>query len=198
MIFYDLPPNLNKPAPGLALNFETEQSEISSAAAKKLIELRAKQVIAAIKTKNMSKLAVFVHPTKGLRFSPYSYINTKEDSIFKATQLKNLLASRKHYLWGTFDGSGEPIRMTFANYYKRFIYDKDFANAPVIGYNEIARQGNSTNNLGEIYPNSIFVEYHFSGTEKNSGMDWRSLRLVFEKKGGAWFLVGIIHDQWTI
>jgi hypothetical protein len=30
------------------------------------------------------------------------------------------------------------------------------------------------------------------------GMDWRSLRLVFEKKNDIWYLVGIIHDQWTI
>jgi (p)ppGpp synthase/HD superfamily hydrolase len=29
-------------------------------------------------------------------------------------------------------------------------------------------------------------------------MDWRSLRLVFEKKNDIWYLVGIIHDQWTI
>jgi hypothetical protein len=29
-------------------------------------------------------------------------------------------------------------------------------------------------------------------------MDWRSLRLVFEEQGGSWYLVGIVHDQWTI
>jgi (p)ppGpp synthase/HD superfamily hydrolase len=29
-------------------------------------------------------------------------------------------------------------------------------------------------------------------------MDWRSLRLVFEKKDDIWYIVGIIHDQWTI
>jgi (p)ppGpp synthase/HD superfamily hydrolase len=43
------------------------------------------------------------------------------------------------------------------------------------------------------------VEYHFSGFDpKYEGMDWRSLRLVFEEKDNIWHLVGIIHDQWTI
>jgi hypothetical protein len=43
------------------------------------------------------------------------------------------------------------------------------------------------------------VEYHFSGfVEDYGGMDWVSLRLVFIEEEGSWFLVGIVHDQWTI
>jgi hypothetical protein len=29
-------------------------------------------------------------------------------------------------------------------------------------------------------------------------MDWESLRLVFQEEGGVWYLVGVIHDEWTI
>jgi hypothetical protein len=29
-------------------------------------------------------------------------------------------------------------------------------------------------------------------------MDWRSLRLFLEQKDGTWYLVGIVHGQWTI
>jgi hypothetical protein len=29
-------------------------------------------------------------------------------------------------------------------------------------------------------------------------MDWESLRLVFVQEDGAWWLVGIVHDEWTI
>jgi len=43
------------------------------------------------------------------------------------------------------------------------------------------------------------VEYHFPGIDPQyGGLDWRSLRLVFQQSGGEWYLVGIIHDQWTI
>ncbi|MNW11118.1 hypothetical protein D3C71_2084880 [compost metagenome] len=43
-----------------------------------------------------------------------------------------------------------------------------------------------------------FVEYHITGIDPSvEEMDWRSLRLVFEKIGEDHALVGIIHDQWT-
>jgi hypothetical protein len=43
------------------------------------------------------------------------------------------------------------------------------------------------------------VEYHFSGFDKKfEGMDWASLKLVFENSNNEWYLVGIVHDQWTI
>ena len=61
------------------------------------------------------------------------------------------------------------------------------------------KQGNSVNNLKEIYPNRHFIDYHFSGfDQKLKGMDWTSLRLVIEKQNGEYFLVAVIHDQWTI
>ncbi|MBK8311687.1 MAG: hypothetical protein IPL04_13125 [Chitinophagaceae bacterium] len=40
-----------------------------------------------------------------------------------------------------------------------------------------------------IFPGSI---------KKFDGMDWRSIRLVFKIKDGKYFLVGVIHDEWTI
>jgi hypothetical protein len=42
------------------------------------------------------------------------------------------------------------------------------------------------------------VEYHFTGFEPDyGGLDWRSLRLVFMQDGDEWFLIGIVHDEWT-
>ncbi|HYF94322.1 MAG TPA: hypothetical protein VD969_19050 [Symbiobacteriaceae bacterium] len=55
-----------------------------------------------------------------------------------------------------------------------------------------------TDNWRAAYPDGFMVEFHFPGFEaKYGGMDWRSLRLVYERLGNAWFLVGIIHGQWT-
>ena len=54
-------------------------------------------------------------------------------------------------------------------------------------------------NQFEIYDNPIVVEYYFPGfNPEYEGMDWKSLRLVFEKYEDSWKLVGIIHNQWTI
>ena len=55
------------------------------------------------------------------------------------------------------------------------------------------------NNVRAIYPKSIVVEYYYDGFDPQyEGMDWQSLRLVFESEADRWVLVGIIHDEWTI
>ncbi|HHY82503.1 MAG TPA: hypothetical protein GX505_07465 [Clostridiales bacterium] len=166
---------------------------------KSIIEKRSMEVLAAIKNFDMEKLADAVHPEKGVRFSPYGFVDVDNDLVFTAEEVKNLAADSKTYLWGYYDGSGEPITLNFSDYYKRFIYDADFVNAEQVGYNKVLGHGNSLNNSSEVYKNSIIVEYHFSGIDPQyEGMDWRSLRLVFEKKNDTWYVVGIIHDQWTI
>lgn len=156
------------------------------------------EVLSLIKAKNMKKLSQFIHPKKGVRFSPYGHVATDTDLVFSSSKIKKLLSDKVKHLWGSYDGSGQPIKLTFANYYKRFVYDKDFINAKDVGYNKILGKGNIINNSFKVYPKSIIVEYHFPGSDKSGSMDWKSLRLVFEKDNGIWYLVGIIHDEWTI
>ena len=166
---------------------------------KSIIEERSVDVLTTIKNYDMEKLADAIHPDKGVRFSPYGYVDVDNNLVFTAEEVKNLATDSKTYLWGHYDGSGEPITLKFSDYYKKFIYDVDFVNAEQVGYNKALGQGNTLNNSFEVYKNSIIVEYHFPGIDpKYEGMDWRSLRLVYEKKDDIWYLVGIIHDQWTI
>ena len=172
--------------------------KISSKEAKQIITNRAKEIITALKTKDMKKLSTFVHPDKGVRFSPYSYVDLKNDLVFKSSHIKNILADTTKYSWGFEDATGDDIKLTFPRYFKRFVYDHDFANAQKISYQKIIGRGNTVNNNFEIYPKAIIVEYHFPGfNPAYHGMDWKSLRFVFEKKGETWYLIGIIHDQWT-
>jgi len=172
---------------------------ISPAEAEQLISARANEVILAVKEKDFVKLSIFIHPQLGVRFSPYSHVNIGNDLIFSAQQIASAKNDFNIYKWGIYDGSGLPIEFTFDEYYKKFVYDKDFAGAKVIAYNEIIGKGNMINNNFEVYPGSIIVEYHFPGFDPQyEGMDWESLRLVFEKYDNIWYLVGIIHDQWTI
>lgn len=154
--------------------------------------------ITALKNNDMILLSTLAGE-KGVRFSPYSYINVKTDVVMEPEVLKNALALSRTFVWGSYDGSGEPIDLPFGQYFEKFVYDKDFLQAPVIKYNEIIGQGNTINNLKEVYPDAEFAEYHFPGFDAQyEGMDWESLRLVFEKENGNYVLVGIIHDGWTI
>jgi len=164
-----------------------------------IIDERARSVLTAISQRDYEKLSEAVHPEKGVRFTPYGYVDTEKDLVFSAEQIRNMASDTKKYVWGSYDGSGEPIELTFSEYFSRFIYDVAFTEAEKVGYNKILGQGNSLNNSFEVYRNAIIVEYHFPGIDPQyEGMDWRSLRLVFEKSGDTWYLVGVIHDQWTI
>ncbi len=157
------------------------------------------EVLRMLKDKDMSRLSKLVHPDKGVRFTPYSYIDENKDVKIAAAGFSGLMAETKKRQWGSFDGTGDPIDMTFPEYYKKFVYDADFLEAPQIVFNQPVQRGNSLVNVKEIYPDALFVEYHIPGIDPQyNGMDWRSLLLVWEQKDTNWYLVGIIHNQWTI
>lgn len=186
----------SKPTPAA-----TPPSFATAADAKKVIEARAQEVITALKETNITKLASLVHPQKGVQFSPYSYIYTATDVQVLGSNLATLWASPSLTHWGTFDGSGDPIDLTFPNYWAKFVYNANFAAAPQISYNTIIGKGNMINNVFSVYPATsyITVEYHFPGFDPQyQGMDWTSLRLVFTYAGSQWYLVAIVHDQHTI
>jgi hypothetical protein len=165
------------------------------------VAARAAQAIMALKDGDMAALSSLIHPDKGVRFSPYATVQTGAEGglVFTAAEVPGLMTDSTVYQWGTYDGSGLPIDLTFRQYYDEFVYDVDFARPDVIGFNETIGQGNSIDNIASAYPDGVLVEYHFEGFDPQyAGMDWRSLRLVFEERDGNWYLVGIVHDQWTI
>lgn len=158
----------------------------------------ATSAVEALRDRDMARLAALAHPTRGVRFSPYAFVR-ETDVVLTSAQLATALDDPTVYLWGAYDGSGAPISLTFAAYYEQFVYSHDFAAAPQVGYNQIIGRGNTINNCFEFYPGAFVAEYHFPGfNPAYGGMDWVSLRLVFQQENGVWYLVGIIHDQWTI
>ena len=156
-------------------------------------------VVQLLKEKDMEALAKYIHTYKGVRFSPYGNVEEDNNQLFNSSQVASLLDSTQIYTWGSYDGTGDPIDLNFGDYYNKFIYDKDFASPHIIGNNVIIGKGNTVNNISDVYRNGEFIEFHLTGFNPQfEGMDWESLRLVFENDNGSWYLVGIIHDQWTI
>ena len=161
----------------------------------------AAKTILALKNSDLEGLSSLVHPSEGVRMSPYATVQTGTggDLVFSASEIGDLLADPTVHHWGTYDGSGLPIELTFREYYAEFVYSADFARPDVVGFNVRVGQGNSIDNIASAYPDSEMVEYHFEGFDSEyAGMDWQSLRLVFQEQSGSWYLVGIVHDQWTI
>lgn len=176
---------------------QTSVARPSATEAKRIIAARSLSVVRALKQRDMRRLSGFVHPDKGLRVSPYVYVQSS-DRVFTRWQVANLFRSNRRYLWGEADGTGDPIRATARQFFTRFIYDRDFLRAREVNYNTVKGRGNTINNILEFYPRAIAVEYYLPGTDpRYSGMDWRGLWLIFEQKGKDWYLVGLASDEWT-
>lgn len=177
----------------------TEKGIIKSEFAKKIIEEVSNELINAISIKDFKTVSKFTHPVKGVRFTPYTNVSLEQDIVFSREEIKDFFNNRNVYIWGYYDGIGDEISLTPSQYYEKFIYTENFVNAEDVGYNEVLSSGNMIENQFEIYDNAIVVEYYFPGFNPDyAGMDWESLRLVFEQYENDWKLVGIIHNQWTI
>ena len=168
-----------------AARAQTPMGNLSPLAAKNIIEARSRNALWAIRQPHMSRLSRYVHPTRGLRFSPYVSTDNA-DRVFRRSTVRQLGNSARVYRWGEYDGSGDPIRLTWRDYYRRFVYDRNFAMAPQVHYNTAYARGNATNLLNSRLPGAIFVEYHFRGTNAMNFMNWRSLWLVWQKHGATW------------
>ena len=121
------------------------------------LEERAKETVLAWKNKDAGKLQLLIHPDKGVRFSPYANVNKDSDIVLTADQTTGMFDDNTTHTWGSFDGSGEPIEMTFADYYSRFVYDCDFEQAEQTAIDRLIGKGNTTNNQTEAYPDASFV-----------------------------------------
>lgn len=159
----------------------------------------SKAILKEFKDKNYEAIAQYIHPDEGVRFSPYAYIRPDTDVHLSQADFLSAVNSEEEQIWGAADGTGDDIKLTAKEYFDRYVYDVDFLEPETFSVNESIASGNSINNQEEIYPGTQFTESHFSGfEEKYSGMDWRALRLIFKQVNGNYYLVGVVHDEWTI
>lgn len=153
----------------------------------------------AIQQQDWTTLAAYVHPDQGVTFTPYSTVEPGTDLTFTASQIKNLAQDQNLYTWGFEDGRGDPIQMTMAQYFQRYVYDRDYTQVPEIGVDRIMTGGNALENLTEVYEGCRFVDFSFPSADPvNDGLDWTSLKLVFRLKENHWYLVAVVHGEWTI
>ncbi|MEM5779830.1 MAG: hypothetical protein AAGU02_01635, partial [Lawsonibacter sp.] len=156
-------------------------------------------VVQALKTEDYAAVATVVHPEKGVTFTPYSTVDFTSDRTFTREQIKNLSQDNTVYAWGLTDGRGSLISMTMTQYFATYVWNADYTQAPQIGVDQIIMGGNALENLKDAYPGCRFVDLCFPGLDSaKQGLDWCSLKLVFAPGDTNWYLVGIIHGQWTI
>ena len=176
----------------------TSATAISTDISQQTLKQQALRIQRALANKDFARITDDIHPTRGVRFSMYAYVRPKSDKVFNRAQYAQYLQqSNIRFTWGERDGSGEPLIIPLPTYLDTWVDGRKFNNVN-ISVNKITNNGNSINNLKDIYQNSDVVEFYYKGTEEYAGIDWRVLRLVFDEYQGKRYLVAVVNDQWTV
>jgi hypothetical protein len=181
------------------LEFRNENitnSQVDSA----LLVRTSKEIIAEFKkgVNPFVKINDFIS-SSGIIFIPYGY-HSKDNVFLPKDSISYFWNSEQKVIWGSYDGSGDEIELTFKEYYKEFIWDMDFTQADTVMYEYSMGFGNTIDNLKEYIPSAKYVEFYIEGKNPDyGGMDWGLLRLIYDKDlDGRYKLIGISHGQWTV
>lgn len=154
-------------------------------------------ILSALKTEDWSTLSTYVDTERGVTFTPQSTVDFTTDLTFSADALKTAAQDSTTYVWGVSSGTNEPIRMTITDYFQTYVWDQDYSAASEIGLDTVIHTGNAVENVASAYEDCRFLDFYFPGSE-DSGEDWSALKLVFTWSNQQWYLVGIVHSEWTL
>jgi hypothetical protein len=160
----------------------------------------AYNVLESIRDGDFAALSRAAHPEFGVVFSPFATVTLSTNMRFCPEQIAVFGDDSNVYFWGVQNGSGEPIEMTLIEYFDKFVYSRNYIDAPIVGVDRIVRSGNALENITEVFPGVRFVDFHFPCVERDPADEpqWSSLRLGFEDHDGALWLTVIINSRWTV
>lgn len=180
-----------------SLNSLNPNVETESSSKKETLKTLNSEILSALKSNEIEKLSKFIHPEKGIRFSMYGYVQPNTDKYFTKEEFIKYAPTNIKFTWGEKDGTGDQLVLSIKDYLNQWVFKRDFTSAEYY-QNSFKGGGNSINNLKEIYPKTDFTENYIPGSEKYGGIDWNSLRFVFEELYGTYYLVAVINDEWTV
>jgi len=76
---------------------------------KQSLEKSGKEVLKELAKSDFVGIAKFIHPTKGILISPYTYIHPNENKRFSKEEYLSLVHTNEIIHWGTQDGTGDPF-----------------------------------------------------------------------------------------
>jgi hypothetical protein len=158
----------------------------------------AAAILPLLQAKDFTELASFVHPQYGLRFSPQLFIHTDTDLIFTRDQVANFTMDNNIYTWGTHAAKGDLLQLSVNDYWSEYVIPLLPAQDWVMLTEGQSSPSIAIDNFVDIYQHAQYVDFLKPGTEEFGNLDWQLLRLAFERSSdGAYYLVGIIHDNWV-
>lgn len=161
------------------------------------LEQRANAILQSLDERDMATFADYVHEEKGLLLSPY--LSVSDSTVhFSRPEIATLLDDEASYLFGYGEANTE-IRITTAEYFEQHLQVERFFEADKVFVDTASSESDPTNYLRSVFPDAKVVEFYTSGTEQYSGLDWRSLHMVFEQEeaSGEWRLIALINNLFT-
>lgn len=158
--------------------------------------LTATEVLEAIHSQNFSLLSSFADPNEGVTFTPFSTVDRSANVTLSAKDLSSAASNSDDYIWGVTVGGNEPVRLTISEFFSECLWDADFNSSSTIGVDTVLYSGNAVENVADAYPDCRFVDFYLPGQGADNE-NWFSLKLVFSRHHGEWYLIGVVHSEWT-
>jgi hypothetical protein len=165
----------------------------------------AAYVALLLKNKDWEALSYLAHPNRGVAFSPWPYVDEENRVELSADNIKALGSDNTVRVWGELP-SGDPIECAFAEYYDRYIFDRDYTTAPQAGLDRYIKESNDVDNLFTFTGGDFggYVDFYIPGSGPDADFNWSSLRLAFDwyktedNAPGRLYLTAIVHGCWTM
>ena len=134
-----------------------------------------------------------------MTFTASSTVDPETDQNFTADEIRGLPEDPGQYLWGYEGRPGHAHSLTMEEFVRQYIFPWTILRPPRWGWTRWCSSGNALENVAQAYPGCRFVDLCYPERDPDlGGLDWCSLKLVFAPLEGQWWLVGLIHSQWTI
>ncbi len=183
--------------PGVDYTDELTAGSIPVGASNADLVAAAYEILEYMKSGEYEHIGNISNPETGVLFSPYATISTQSARVFTPSEIKAFARDKRSYVWGIYYESGEPIEMTSSDYFARFVFDRDFTRAKLVGIKHIVRSGNSLENISEVFPDMRYIDFHIPSSDADD-MNWGSLRLGFTAYGESLMLSLVLHSEYTI
>ncbi len=123
-----------------------------------------------------------------LLFSVDAYIDDIDPIVDSA-----LAVSNRVLLWGYEPGSGRPIRLTFRDFFERYLH-RPYASGGKVSLDTTLCRGNTPFNFRDVFDEGVhFLEFCIPGSEEYGGLDWHAVRFIFIGDS----LLAVVHDSWS-
>lgn len=157
----------------------------------------ANNTLQAIKVEDFEKLQNYIHNEKGVVFAYATNIDSYSP-VFLKKQIGEFGEDNNKYIWGIGTHSDDMLELTVNEYFEKYLYKEDYLNVEKISINNTIGTSNAIDNIEEVFPDCIYVEFYYEGTEEYGYLDWSSLKVVMEDYNGQLKVVGLINSYYIM